>query len=399
MFYGWRIVAGTFISQLFVVGFFTYAASLLIPSVRAEFDVSLEQVMYGMTIGTLLGLVASPLAGALVDRVSVRILMAGGIAAFGIGTWAMSRSETITQYIWLFGLTMSAANCFAATIPAMAVVSRWFTASRGKALGIAAIGTSLGGALLPVVLDYWIEAQDWRYALHNLALMLLLGALPAVIFLIRGYPEDVGLTVEGGVPATPTEPVAGSGAAAILKNPGFWFLGFSLAFTMAAYSAILANLTPYAVTAGYTEAAGSKLIVTVAILGLIGKIVFGTAADRFDLKLGLWGAQLFVVVGFILLALEPPFWGMLLGAGAMGLAAGGFLPVWGAMMARIFGLGSYGTAMGLMTPLITLCVMPTFIVVGRMVDSSGSFQSPLLMFVGVMVLAILFLLPLRVPVE
>ncbi|NNC54094.1 MAG: MFS transporter, partial [Pseudomonadales bacterium] len=57
VFFGWYVVAGTFIAQLFVVGFFMYSVSLVVPFVREDFGVSLEQVMYSLTFGTLLGLV------------------------------------------------------------------------------------------------------------------------------------------------------------------------------------------------------------------------------------------------------------------------------------------------------------------------------------------------------
>ena len=95
---------------MFVVGFFTYAVSLLVAPVKAEFDVSLEQVMYSLTFGTFSGLVLMPLAGALVDRVAVRWLMATGALLFGLGLFGMSRSTSILQYIIIFGLTMSVAN-------------------------------------------------------------------------------------------------------------------------------------------------------------------------------------------------------------------------------------------------------------------------------------------------
>jgi len=71
MFYGWRVVGGVFISQMFVVGFFTYAASLLVAPVRGEFGASLEQVMYGLTAGTFFGLFLTPVVGVMIDRYPV----------------------------------------------------------------------------------------------------------------------------------------------------------------------------------------------------------------------------------------------------------------------------------------------------------------------------------------
>lgn len=395
MYYGWRVVAGTFISQMFFVGYFSYATSLLTPYLRAEFDVSLEQVMYGMTIATLAGLLFSPVAGALVDRMSVRFLMALGSIIFGVGLLLMARSESIVAYVWLFGLTMALGNVLANTIPAMAVVSRWFRSNRGRALGIAAIGTSVGGALIPALVSAWLEAFGWRMTLDYMAICVLLLMLPATVILIRGRPEDVGLSSESSGDGTEHTADEGVSTRQIVANPDFWSMGISLGLTMAAYSAVLANLAPYAVASGHSAAAGSGLIMAVAIMGLIGKLIFGAGADRFNLKFGLWAAQGLAVTAFALFAALPGYPLMLVAACCMGLAAGGLLPVWGAMLAKIFGLRSYGLAMGLMTPLVTLCVMPSFILVGRLVDASGTFQLPMLLLAGANVLAAACLLPLR----
>ena len=139
MFYGWRVVGGAFVSQLFIVGFFTYAFSLLVPPVREEFDIGLEQVMYSMTATTFLNLFASPVSGILIDRYSVRWVMAAGGLWFAVGIWLLAQVTSITQFIVVFSVTTSVATSLATSTAASAVISRWFTLNRGKALGIAAV--------------------------------------------------------------------------------------------------------------------------------------------------------------------------------------------------------------------------------------------------------------------
>ena len=85
MFFGWYVVAGTFVAQMVVIGFFTYSVSLLVPLVREEFGVSMEQVMYSLTAGTFMGMVLMPLAGVMLDRYPIRWVMAGGTMLFAGG--------------------------------------------------------------------------------------------------------------------------------------------------------------------------------------------------------------------------------------------------------------------------------------------------------------------------
>ena len=103
-----------------------------------------------------------------------------------------------------------------------------------------------------------------------------------------------------------------------------------------------------------------------------------------------------VGIAFLILAREPGHAGMLVGTSILGLAAGGMLPVWGALMAQVFGLASYGKAMGMMGPVITLCVMPGYTVIGRMFDNTGSYTASLYLFSLLCIIAAALLLPLRV---
>jgi MFS family permease len=395
---GWRVVGGTFTAQMFVIGFFTYAVSLLVPAVQAEFGVSLEQVMYSLTAGTIVGLLLQPIAGILVDRVSVRWIMVAGTLLYALGLFGLAQSSSIWQYIVLFGLTMSAANAFCAALTSSAVISRWFTRRRGMALGIAAVGTSVGGVIIPALISYWLSTHGWRTALELLALSVVLIMLPIVLFNIKDRPsseEDLDKADQGQEAASAPHPELGM--ADIARNPRFWLIGLSLGMLFASYTATLSNLTPYALNVGQSEERASTLIMTVAIFGLLGKLLFGMAADRISLKMGLWIAQGMVVLALLLLASQPGYGLMLAATSLLGLAAGGMLPVWGAMMAQAFGLASYGRAMGLMGPLITLCVMPSFPVMGRLVDASGSYTGALYLFSAIVALAAVLLLPLRLP--
>ncbi len=396
MFFGWYVVAGTFIAQMSVIGFFTYSVSLLVPLVRAEFAVSMEAVMYSLTAGTFMGMVLMPLAGVMLDRYPVRWIMAGGTMLFAVGLWTLANTTSIAQYIVVFGVTMSVANAFAGALASQTTISRWFTTSRGRALGISAAGTSVGGIAIPALLTWWLQTSGWRATLENLALGIALIVLPFVILIIRGKPSDIGVLPEGG------ESDAGALAdspelnlADIIRRPGYWYIGITMGLLFSVYSSILANIAPYATGLGATAAQASSLIMAVAVMGLLGKLAFGIVADKINLKLGLWIAMALVFIAFLLLGSEPGYPLMLLATSLMGLAAGGMLPVWGAMVARVFGLVSYGRAMGLMGPLITLLVMPGFAVTGRLFDATGDYQLCLLLFAGIIALAALLLAPLK----
>ncbi|MFK7730129.1 MAG: MFS transporter [Pseudomonadales bacterium] len=396
MFFGWYVVGGTFIAQLFLIGFFTYSVSLLVDPVQTEFGVGLQEVMYSLSLGTLFALIAMPVGGILIDRYSTRWVMTVGAVFFAVGLYVLSGVSSITQYVLAFGLTMALGNALVGSQSSTTTISRWFTTSRGRALGISALGTSVGGIVVPLLMAYWIEQYGWRYALEYFSYGVALIALPIVILTIRGTPAEAGLEIEDAeLQSTANTAIGALTTKDILSNSSYWLIGIPLSLLFCVYTSILSNITPYATALGNSTEQAGQLITVIAIGGIVGKIAFGFAADKINLKVGLWLAIALVIAGFMLLATEPNYALMLVAAALLGLAAGGQLPVWGAMMAKAFGLVSYGRAMGLMSPLISLIVMPGFIISGKLVDMTGNYVLLLNVFCVVLVVAAIILVPLR----
>lgn len=396
MFFGWYVVAGTFAAQMVVAGFLVYSVSLFLPLVRAEFGVGMEQVMQSLTFGTFLGMLLMPVAGIMFDRYSMRWIISAGLALFAAGLYVLAQSQTIGEYIIFFGLTMAVGNTLASSPAAQTVIARWFSKSRGRAMGISAIGTSVGGIAVPALVVVLLESIGWRAALEVIAALAMFVVLPVVIVSVRGKPADIGLEAEPAADSTADVVVDQSmSLGQILCHPCYWFIGLPLGLLFSAYTVGLVNIAPYAISLNVSAAGASALIMSIAIMGFVGKLGFGLVADRVNLKWALWAVMGLALVGFLILAAQPDYPVMLLATGLMGLAAGGMVPVWGAMMAAAFGLLSYGRAMGMMGPLLTLLVLPSFTVVGRLFDISGSYQLPLLIFAGVIATGMLLLLPLK----
>ena len=399
MFYGWRVVAGAFVGMVLVNGLFTYGFTVLVDPLRAEFAASLEQVMYSLTIGTFLGLVVGPVTGILIDRYSVRHLMTLGCLVNAMGLYMASHASSIMVFSAGMGVTMALALAMVSSMAGSAAVSRWFAVNRGRALGVAAMGSSFGGVVVPALLSWWVELFGWRGALQCMALASVGLVMPFIWVTVRNRPADVGLHPEGACPmdgdqshveATPP------GMTDIIRTRAFWLIGLSMGMVFAAFSAMMANLAPYAARLGNGDAAISSLIAILALGRLVGKWLFGTAADRIDLKRGLWGAHSLLLLAFLLLLAEPPFWLLVIASACFGLSTGGLLPVWNAMVARVFGVDSFGRTLGAMGPLITLCVMPAYTGVGRLFDATGDYRLALLVFAGVILMAAALLLPLKI---
>lgn len=388
MYQGWFVVAAAFITQMFQAGFFVYSFSLFVLPLQQWFDVGRTEVMLSMTGASFVGMFLSPLAGKFVDRYPARLAMSIGCIVLAGGLLLMARAPTIVVFAMLFAVATGVAAQFMGSLVSSAVVTRWFSRARGKALGISAVGTSVGGILIPPIIAMQIEARGWQVTVEQLAYAILLIALPAVLILVKEPVNEPDAAV--GHSKDLTEWTLGR----ILGERAFWCIGLGISLLFAVWTPLLSNISPYAQQIGMSTSDAAQLVMIISTCGLIGKIIFGAAADRISLRVGMWSAQGLVAFGLLLMLLLPEPGMLRIACGVIGLAAGGMLPVWGMMVGEAFGVAAFGRAMGTMSPLITLLVMPTFPVVGFLVDSTGSYTLIFALFIGMCALGALALLPL-----
>lgn len=403
MFYGWWIVVGVFISQMLATGFYMYTFPLLVIPLETEFAASRTQVMAGMSAVGAISIVLPLLIGPLVDKWSIRGLMIIGAAVMGGGLLLLAYVPSIFAFTVIFAAVISLANTLLGPMTGSTIVARWFDGRRGYALGIAAIGTSVGGFVMPILMGYGIDHYGWRDSLRVLALFILVVLLPYLMIMLRNFPADKNTTPDGkplaldetGQPMDAT--VGLMGWKQVLAMPSFWLLSFSLGLLFASYSATMANLNAYAKGLEIASQPAARLISVIAIFGLIGKLIFGRMADKINLKMLLGMSIVFTALGLSVLATEPSYSMMLFATTLMGLSAGGMLPVWGAIIPRLFGMANYGRVMGFMMPIIAGLSIPSFIMIGQVYDKTGSYQNALLLFVGILVLAVALLSLIKLP--
>lgn len=139
-----------------------------------------------LLIASLAAAVATPFAGALIDRYGSRAIMLPGIAAFGIAV--MARAALPASYpAAVYILFLLGGLCSAVQTPIIyaAIVCRWFDQHRGLALGVAMAGTGVGAFIIPQMIAAVINSHGWRVAYVALGALVLIGALLPVAVFIR----------------------------------------------------------------------------------------------------------------------------------------------------------------------------------------------------------------------
>ena len=186
MFHGWRILGVTLASQAVQAGLLIYGFGVIILPFAAEFGVPRQTLMLGSTLLSLTTNIISPLGGAAIDRGWTRNLMTFGAVMLALAFLALSRVNAMWQVLAVFALMLPFSNLLLGQLTSSALMTRWFTRLRGRALGLSAVGTSIGGLLVPPIVAQLSVTLGWRNAYAIVGL----GALALLIIPIRAWTSS-----------------------------------------------------------------------------------------------------------------------------------------------------------------------------------------------------------------
>jgi len=161
----------------------TYFISLFAGEVKDTFGLSDGQWGGIYTIGTTLSAVAMIWAGVLTDRFRVRHLSFAVMALLALACVAMSVVPNGFLLIFVIFALRFMGQGMLSQLGAVAM-SRWFIATRGRALSLSSMGFAVGQAILPVMFVGLLATWHWR-SLWLLAAVFIVMMIPIMQILLR----------------------------------------------------------------------------------------------------------------------------------------------------------------------------------------------------------------------
>ncbi len=376
---GWRMVAAAFLAQGVSTGATIYVYGLFLVPIASEFGASRMVAGLGLSAMYAVQALASPAVGRALDRRSIRSIMLWGVLALGGGLALLSATTTLWQAGLVFAAVVGVGTTMVGPLSAATLVANWFVRNRGRALGVAALGTSFFGFVLPPVTAAGIAALGWRAACLGLGVGAAAILAPILGAVVVSRPEERGFEPDGLARAgTPGPDRAATpsvwSAAKLLREPRFWAIAGGIGLIAGATVALLTHLVAFATDRAIAPQRASLLLSVVAGFGMAGKLCFGAIADRVEVRRAFWLMVGTHALAWLILLSEPGFPGMLAAAAVFGLGTGGNLPVSGALVGATFGRAAFGTVMGWMNPVILLLTLVTPPLAGYLYDRTGSYE-------------------------
>ena len=341
--YRWYIVAVTLLNQALSVGIMIYSFALFVVPWLETFGISRSEAMLSIFIFQLVAGFISPIFGRMMDTYTMRRLVILGGVCSAAGFCLISVATSFWQIILIHASLLPIGMVLCGPLPSQTMVSKWFTDRRGLALGLSAMGTSLGGLAIPLLTNLFIEAYTWQNAILYLGLLMVCLLVPLNWWILRYEPP------------TPTTQESGSvnldsrawQYQEILTTRNFWLPVTGLIPVNAAFGGVQFNLGAYVADLGMTQGLAAQLIALTSISMIVGKFIFGSLGDRVDHRYLYW-----LMAGLLLVALyfyegRPDQSELMLAAGFQGFATGGVMPMMGIMYSSRFGALSFGRVLGL----------------------------------------------------
>jgi MFS family permease len=377
-------VATAFFALFSIVGFAFYGLPFFYDFFVKELGWTRAQVTSGnafakLVIGPLFGF----FAGVVVDRFGPRRLMLLGILLAGIAPIGLGGTTTLLAF-YTFYLMNALGYVTGGPLPNQVMLSRWFDAGRGKAMGIAYLGIGVGGALVPLLAHRLTEALGWRTALQVLGVLMIAIAFPRAFFVREPAPEGTATAAAGG-PARGA--AAGDSILDVLRQPTFYLLALGSMASIGAVGGTTQNLKLFfAMDRGMAQGRVAELISLVLVGSIAGRLLMGWLADRWSRKRVMLLIYL-IVAGSIPLLWAAPSPASLRGAAVVfGIGLGGDYMIIPLMAADLFGLKRMGRVMGIVLTADGVAEAVVPMAVAALRDRSGSYGPGFALLVGLAVL-------------
>lgn len=402
LFYGWVIVAVTFVVDFIAVGFFFYSyGAFFLPIAEELGGGSRFGVNMGIALVNVAAATLAPFIGNALDRHSIKHIMTAGAIMSAIGFALLSFVNSMPQFYLILVCFTAVGTATMGQLATAKLVANWFVVKRGTALGIATMGTSLAGVVMPRVTTWLIEELGWRGSLQVFSISTLLIVVPLVLFFVVNDPEVKGLQPDGkrrlplpvGPPrARPPQP----GWLDILRMRSFWAVTVTFGLLFCAMSATLTNTIPLGRDLGIDKYHAADLLAIGAFAGVIGKVFFGVLSDRANIRLALLLATATQWIGIAMLTQVQQFWTFAVASSIFGFGMGGVVPMHASVVGEFFGRQGFGKMMGLMRPMMLPLQVAGLPLAGWIYDRTGSYNGAFYVFLTMLLVAALltmFMLP------
>ncbi|HEX6172987.1 MAG TPA: MFS transporter, partial [Candidatus Binatia bacterium] len=268
-FYGWYIVGVAILVNIAGTFAFSSTLSIFLKPITEELGVTRGAFSLIRTFEIGIAAMIVPLLGPWIDRHGGRGIIVIGVLMEGAGLLLSSIVQSFWQFVLVRCSLVIAGEALLGSLVINVTIAQWFVRKRGRAMGIANLGTGIAKLAIPLVAASLFVLVGWRgtWAVFGIVAPLLVVA-PALIF-IRRRPEDMGLRPDGEsrqssevLPAAGQKPSNAQprkllretpwSRSEVLRLPVFWLLVVTFGIASVGIAGLNLHIFSYVTDIGYS---------------------------------------------------------------------------------------------------------------------------------------------------
>jgi cyanate permease len=204
------------------------------------------------------------------------------------------------------------------------------------------------------------------------------------------YMSGISPGSAGEMSETVIEPNTQQNLKSLLQNAVFWKIGIAFALMMIGTVGVMSQLKPRFSDIGYSHMTAMMMMGLTALIGAVGKYVWGSLCDRFESR---HVASIMAITNIIGLGLAL-FANSSIALSAFiiiyGFSMGGTMSVYPIMISSVFGRKNFASVLRFGSVFLSLQLIG-YLVAGMSFDHTGSYETAYLIFIILDIIAAILL--------
>lgn len=344
-----------------------WVAVVVLPAAQMDFGVDragaslpYAATMVGFGLGNII-------IGRFADRLGITIPVILAALALGAGFILGAQVEAIWQLTLVQGALIGVGTG-AGFGPLIADLSHWFRKRRGLAVGAAASGNYLAGAIWPTIVQDFVATDGWRDAYILIGFFCMVTMIPLALLLRHKLPKRLRAdgSVEHDEETLLQSPYSPSGLQWLLAAAG---IGCCVAMSMPQV-----HIVSYCVDLGYGAAVGAEMLALMSAGGVVSRLASGFLADYIGgVRTLLLGSVLQCAALFFFLPFDGlvPLYAVSL---LFGLSQGGIVPSYAIVVREYLPAREAGSRIGIIVASTIMGMALGGWMSGEIYDLTGSYE-------------------------
>ncbi|MCH7800733.1 MAG: MFS transporter [Chloroflexi bacterium] len=276
--YSYIILASGFTVLFFNSGT-RMAFGLVLKPMSEDMDISRSALSSVFTVFMLVSALTMPIVGRLIDRHSIRLIIAAGTVVGTTAIILMGQINSSWQLFVLYGMVFAIGHAASSIAPISVLMSRWFPERRGLAASVAISGNGIGQLVIIVLMASFLDSLGWRTSYAILGAVNAVVVLPMALTVIRSHPPRLpALNVQTTDEPATSERSLPLGVA--LRSREFLLLVALYAACGAQDFFMATHVVAFAQDQGISQFFAGNILAFMGLLGLIGVLISGAMSDK-----------------------------------------------------------------------------------------------------------------------